>query len=86
MFFFLLSKDYLCKPTDNSFGIEFVKFKIRDIDTNLVLFEVAKSDSPSNDYGDNGDGGGESDPVSEGRFVRYNFSPAFLRLKTIGAT
>lgn len=29
--------------------------------------------------------GGDAD-VSAGRFVRYQFTPAFLRLRTVGAT
>lgn len=80
MFFFL---DYLCKLSDNVYDIEFVKFKIRDFDTNLTLFEVSKSDNEgSGDLIDADD----SSSGHDGRFIRYNFSPSFLRLKTIGAT
>ena len=32
-----------------------------------------------------GEAGGDVD-VSAGRFVRYQFTPAFLRLRTVGAT
>uniref|UniRef100_A0A8U8BNP0 Uncharacterized protein n=1 Tax=Geospiza parvula TaxID=87175 RepID=A0A8U8BNP0_GEOPR len=41
------------------------------LETGTVLFEIAK---PS-----------ELD-ASAGRFVRYQFTPAFLRLRTVGAT
>ncbi|PNI46918.1 UNC119 isoform 6, partial [Pan troglodytes] len=57
------------------------RFKIRDMDSGTVLFEIKKP------------------PVSErlpinrrdldpnaGRFVRYQFTPAFLRLRQVGAT
>lgn len=33
---------YLCKPEDNIYNIDFVRFKIRDLETNTVLFEIAK--------------------------------------------
>jgi hypothetical protein len=34
---------------------------------------------------DEEDEGGDVD-ISAGRFVRYQFTPAFLRLRTVGAT
>lgn len=33
------TEDYLCDLKDNKYQIQFVKFKLRDMDTNLVLFE-----------------------------------------------
>lgn len=33
---------YLCSPEANIFGIDFVRFKIRDLETGTVLFEIAK--------------------------------------------
>lgn len=33
---------YLCKPEDNIYNIDFVRFKIRDLETSTVLFEIAK--------------------------------------------
>lgn len=33
---------YLCKPEDNIYNIDFVRFKIRDLETATVLFEIAK--------------------------------------------
>ncbi|EDQ88137.1 uncharacterized protein MONBRDRAFT_33044 [Monosiga brevicollis MX1] len=70
---------YLCKTTDNKFGIEFTAFKLRDLDRGLILFEIAKPDDapyepPSEDDDDSG------------RFVDYRFTPDFLRLRTVGAT
>lgn len=57
-----------------------------------MLFEIAKP-SPV-DSGITGDGNENPDnPVPEepidpnaGRFVRYQFTPQFLKLKTVGAT
>ena len=34
--------DYLCKPEDNVYNIDFTRFKIRDLETGTVLFEIAK--------------------------------------------
>lgn len=33
---------YLCKPEENIYNIDFVRFKIRDLETSTVLFEIAK--------------------------------------------
>jgi hypothetical protein len=57
------------------------------VETDLTLFEVSKPASMQK--------GGESGLTSEmqdnmscdeGRFIRYNFTDAFLKIKTIGAT
>uniref|UniRef100_A0A8B9M7L0 Unc-119 lipid binding chaperone B n=1 Tax=Accipiter nisus TaxID=211598 RepID=A0A8B9M7L0_9AVES len=72
-----VTENYLCKPEDNIYNIDFTRFKIRDLETGTVLFEIAK---PSDD-----DDNSELD-ASAGRFVRYQFTPAFLRLRTVGAT
>uniref|UniRef100_A0A3Q2GMJ6 Protein unc-119 homolog B-like n=1 Tax=Cyprinodon variegatus TaxID=28743 RepID=A0A3Q2GMJ6_CYPVA len=73
------TRGYLCKPEDNIYNIDFVRFKIRDLESDTVLFEIAKpplSEAPLNRDGDG----------TAGRFVRYQFTPAFLRLRTVGAT
>lgn len=73
--------DYLCEPQANVFNIDFTRFKIRDMETGDVLFEIAKPDGFDGDeVMDN-----EEDP-NAGRFVRYKFTSEFLRLKTVGAT
>uniref|UniRef100_A0A8C0ELU1 Unc-119 lipid binding chaperone B n=1 Tax=Bubo bubo TaxID=30461 RepID=A0A8C0ELU1_BUBBB len=50
------------------------------LETGTVLFEIAKPSASGMLY-DNS----ELD-ASAGRFVRYQFTPAFLRLRTVGAT
>lgn len=112
---------YLCRPEANCYDIEFIRFKIRDMQSGLTLFEIAKcgadgrADSLDRGNGCNGladakevepaevdavKGGeepleeradrGEPDPDEQdehqGRFVRYEFTPQFLKLKTVGAT
>jgi len=72
---------YLCSPDANKFGIDFTRFKIRDMETNTVLFEISKPPHLNEDNS-NSD---SSDP-NAGRFVRYHFTPEFLRLRKVGAT
>ena len=76
---------YLCSPDANIYDIEFTRFKIRDMETGLVLFEIVKPPPPEpieepKEYDDQ-----EIDGDS-GRFVRYQFTSQFLKLKTVGAT
>jgi hypothetical protein len=70
---------YLCKPEANVYEIDFTYFKIRDMDSNSVLFEIAKPTDASEE-------GGQEFDVNAGRFVRYQFTPAFLKLAVVGAT
>ncbi|CAB1319657.1 unnamed protein product [Coregonus sp. 'balchen'] len=78
----VVTRDYLCKPEDNVYNIDFTRFKIRDLETGTVLFEIAK---PHNCDPEDEEENGDID-TSAGRFVRYQFTPAFLRLRTVGAT
>lgn len=84
---------YLCSPADNIYDIEFTRFKIRDMETGIVLFEIVKSPQSSSQE-NSGDKESQASLTSlstdrftsSGRFVRYQFSPNFLKLKTVGAT
>lgn len=69
------TEDFLCKPEDNTYGIEFVYFKIRNANNNQVLFEIRKPESEI--------GKKAAHPV---RFVQYQFGPNFFKLSTIGTT
>jgi len=77
-----ITEDYLCPPEANIYGIDFTRFKIRDLDTKTTLFEIAKPPSKGTD--DDKDIP-DADP-NAGRFVRYQFTPQFLKLKNVGAT
>lgn len=83
-----ISDDYLCSPDANIYEIDFTRFKIRDLETNSVLFEIAKQ--PSEQYSEDGiinsDGPQNDIDPNAGRYVRYQFTPQFLKLKTVGAT
>ncbi|XP_027003970.1 protein unc-119 homolog A isoform X1 [Tachysurus fulvidraco] len=76
-----ITDNYLCSPEDNVYKIEFTRFKIRDMETGTVLFEITKP--PALESAD--DRRKDLDP-NAGRFVRYQFTPAFLRLRQVGAT
>ncbi|XP_040206001.1 protein unc-119 homolog B isoform X2 [Rana temporaria] len=77
-----VTENYLCRPEENVFGIDFTRFKIRDLETGTVLFEISK---PCSDPDEEEPESGQLDS-SAGRFVRYQFTPAFLRLRKVGAT
>ncbi|KAK6190848.1 hypothetical protein SNE40_002625 [Patella caerulea] len=81
-----VTEKYLCPTEANVYGIDFTRFKLRDLDTGTVLFEVAKP--PPSEEGEDGDVDqciDDGDP-NAGRFVRYQFTSHFLKLKTVGAT
>ncbi|XP_030237872.1 protein unc-119 homolog A [Gadus morhua] len=73
-----ITQNYLCSPEQNVHMIDFTRFKIRDMETGTVLFEITKPPMPAGCRKD-------CDP-NAGRFVRYQFTPAFLHLRQVGAT
>lgn len=90
-----IADEYLCSPDANVYDIDFTRFKIRDLESpGTVLFEIAKP--PSEQYPEGS--ADESNFINEdavnpddvdpnaGRYVRYQFTPQFLKLKTVGAT
>lgn len=83
----------------NVYDIDFTRFKIRDLESGAVLFEIAKPPSDQHAEGSADDDHNENDDVisnstedinnidaNAGRYVRYQFTPQFLKLKTVGAT
>ncbi|XP_066928009.1 protein unc-119 homolog B-like [Clytia hemisphaerica] len=76
------TENYLVDGRKNPYKIEFTRFKIRDIESAAVLFEIAKPEDEDHDTEMDVD---EDDPDS-GRFVRYRFTDEFLRLNSVGAT
>ena len=67
---------YLCTPAANVYNIDFVRFKIRDVDSGATLFEVTKPE----------DDGESEQPREPPRYVKYHFPPQFLKLRRVGAT
>ncbi|XP_065205625.1 protein unc-119 homolog B isoform X2 [Planococcus citri] len=79
-----ITENYLCSPNMNVYDIDFVRFKIRDLETGITLFEIAKP-TFSSENGCLEEENGDTNP-NAGRFVRYQFTPQFLKLKLVGAT
>lgn len=75
-----ITTNYLCGPESNVHSIDFTRFKIRDMETGMTLFEITKPPVPESARDKR-----DLDP-NAGRFVRYQFTPAFLRLRQVGAT
>ena len=46
-----ITESYLCSPEANIYDIDFTKFRIRDMETKTVLFEIAKPPNPDNTSG-----------------------------------
>ncbi|XP_014214349.1 protein unc-119 homolog [Copidosoma floridanum] len=84
-----ITENYLCTPEANTYDIDFTRFQIRDLETGTILFEISKPPATEEelDYKPaatpSDDGRNDS---NAGRFVRYQFTPQFLKLKTVGAT
>lgn len=62
------------------------------MESGVVLFEIVKSLKQQQQQSNNGESSAGASTSSAndktsniGRFVRYNFTPDFLKLKTIGA-
>ena len=70
----------------NIYGINFTRFKIRDVDSDVTLFEIAKpAANLEEERGENIEEEGtnqnsglrenEQSELNAGRFVRYQFTP-----------
>ncbi|XP_066597322.1 protein unc-119 homolog isoform X2 [Prorops nasuta] len=84
-----ITDKYLCSPDANVYDIDFTRFQIRDLETGSVLFEITKPPAPECDNKQDADADydeSECEDTNTGRFVRYQFTPQFLKLKTVGAT
>ena len=71
------TKQYLCKLSDNTYNIQFLRYKIRDVDSGITLVDI-QDDAPE-DLAVN-----EDLIQDEDRILRYQFGPDFLELKNIG--
>lgn len=94
-----ITDEYLCTPDANMYDIDFTRFKIRDLESGAILFEIAKPPSeqlPDSSTSNESNATQSEEPTvntseepvdpNAGRYVRYQFTPQFLKLKTVGAT
>lgn len=87
-----VADSYLCSTSENIYNIEFTRFKIKDLDADLVLFEIAKPPSEQVSSLDldvnrlNLKDLEQDVDSNAGRYVRYQFTSQFLTLKTVSAT
>ena len=56
--------------------MDFIGFRIRNLDDGQVLFEVAKAPEDIGIFDQDGD--------DAGRSIAYNFGPHFLDIQTVG--
>lgn len=81
-----ITEGFLCSNT-NEYAIEFTRFKIRDLETDTVLFDISKDVALLEPNDSSDDKQSETTATEDaGRFVRYLFSSTFLKLKHVGAT
>jgi len=74
------TKSFLCPLNANTYGIDFLAFKIRDMDSGKVVFEVAKDENAQPvEYPQ----GFDYDLL---RTIAYKFPAEFLRYRTVGTT
>ena len=50
--------EYLCKPSDNVYEIDFIAYKLRNLDMGVTLFEVAKDADAEFEMADDDDDSG----------------------------
>eukprot|EP01017_Pseudomicrothorax_dubius_P019740 TRINITY_DN216_c0_g1_i1.p1 TRINITY_DN216_c0_g1~~TRINITY_DN216_c0_g1_i1.p1 ORF type:complete len:196 (-),score=30.70 TRINITY_DN216_c0_g1_i1:136-723(-) len=75
------TEKFLCKLADNVYNIQFLSFRIRDMETNTVLFEVKRENAGSLNLPP-----GVVIDEDAARTVRYNFGTDFFKYRTIGTS
>ena len=75
---------FLCNVKANIYNIKFLKFRVRDMESNYVLFEVCDEDDKQEEA-DAKDIVNE-DIMNSSRTIRYHLGPDFLELKNIGTS
>mmetsp|Transcript_20905 Transcript_20905/g.21695 ORF Transcript_20905/g.21695 Transcript_20905/m.21695 type:complete len:190 (+) Transcript_20905:12-581(+) len=74
---------FLCKLSDNTYDIRFVNFRVRDLDSGFVLFEI--KDECSDGHEESNMSNKELDNIEDSlRVIKYHLGPDFLDLKNIG--
>lgn len=76
--------DFLCKLSDNTFGIKFGAFRMRDFESGFVIVDINDEDGEEEDAKSMENLTAEEEKNL--RTVKYHLGPEFLELKTVGTT
>jgi len=76
------TEGFLCPLSANIYNIKFLSFRIRDVESGYVLFEIESDENEEEDMKISDDVENEE----ELRTIRYHFGPNFFKLKTVGTT
>ena len=82
---------FLCPISANIYKIKFKRFKVRDLDTDFVLFDVSDDSPDSENENNNNEEENnieieEEDILKSPRTIRYHLGPDFLDLKNLGSS
>ena len=85
---------FLCGMSSNIYNIRFKRFKVRDIETDFVLFDVSDDSVDSNNNenmpeelkDENLKKIEDEDIYKSPRMIRYHLGPDFLDLKNLGSS
>ena len=85
---------FLCGLSSNIYNIKFKRFKVRDIETDFVLFDVSDDSDEGNDKenmpeelkDENLKIIEDEDIYKSPRMIRYHLGPDFLDLKNLGSS
>ena len=85
---------FLCGMSSNVYNIRFKRFKVRDIETDFVLFDVSDDSDESNNNenmpeelkDENLKKIEDEDIYKSPRMIRYHLGPDFLDLKNLGSS
>ena len=78
---------FMCSRSANTFGVKFLDFRLRDVDSGEILIEVSREEWEILDWMQEEEAkrwGVDNSMDDEERVVEYNFGPTFLELKSIG--
>lgn len=73
------TEKFMCSLKDNTYNIRFLLFRVRDLDSNTVLFEVESDPHEEITAAD------QEEPDDK-RVIRYHLGPDFLDLNQLGST
>lgn len=74
------TKGYLCSNSENKYGIDFLSFCLRDMDSKTILFEVSKRRCATVPHHT------ETATPQTNRYIQYQFDSNILNLRNIGAS